>query len=106
MVKYNYIVLFYINSKEYGGKMKNKKGISLIALIITIAIMLILAGVVIFRGGVDQISNAKKAKFQQSMANIEQAFWIKVAENKSNGALTDTEIYPVETTGSPVVSTG
>ena len=75
--------------------MKNEKGITLIALIITIVVMLILVGVVITvtinSGLIDKASkaaNETQAKYQDEAANIGTGFNVV----QSNGTQISTDI--------------
>ena len=70
------------------GFSKNKKGISLIVLIITLLVLSILATVVIVNIGESNIiSEAENVVFRTDMANYKQAYYFyimdKLAENPS-----------------------
>ena len=64
------------NKKKEVLGMKNKKGITLIALIITIIVLLILAGVslnaIVGDNGI--ITNAMNANFLQEMTSVQESF--------------------------------
>lgn len=59
--------------------MQNKKGISLIVLIITIIVMIIIAGVVIISlNNENSIAEAKKVAFQNEIASTQEALEINL----------------------------
>jgi Tfp pilus assembly protein PilE len=60
--------------------MKSKKGISLIALIITIIVIIILAAIVI-GVALNTPEGANRAKFASDMSEVQQAVKVKLAEN-------------------------
>jgi hypothetical protein len=60
--------------------MNNKKGISLIALIITIIVIIILAAIVIGTG-LTTPENANRAKFAGNMSEVQHAVKVKLADN-------------------------
>ena len=97
-----------MNRKEEKTKkkinIKNKKGITLIALVITIIVLLILAGVSIamLTGQNGILTQASKAKIEQSHAAVKEAIrleyneWKIEVETSSNVKLASTEIISIQ----------
>ena len=97
-----------MNRKEEKTKrkinIKNKKGITLIALVITIIVLLILAGVSIamLTGQNGILTQASKAKIEQSHAAVKEAIrleyneWKIEVEISSNVKLASTEIVSIQ----------
>lgn len=79
--------IFY-KSKEKGGKnmMRNQKGITLIALVITIIVLLILAGVSIamLTGDSGILTQASKSSVNTAIGNAKDAVSLKASESVSN----------------------
>lgn len=80
--------------KENRLKLKNKKGITLIALIITIVVLLILAMVSIrgIFGENGLIQRAKEASFKTKMSEIAEEFNMYLTEQKVNNLDSNEEI--------------
>ena len=97
-----------MNRKEEKTKkkinIKNKKGITLIALVITIIVLLILAGVsiAVLTGQNGILTQASKAKIEQSHAAVKEAIrleyneWKIEVETSSNVKLASTEIVSIQ----------
>lgn len=68
--------------------MKNQKGITLIALVITIIVLLILAGISIaaLSGDNGLLKTAKNAETESQKGNLEEAVKLAIAENYMNSA--------------------
>jgi len=96
-------------------KIKNKQGITLVALVITIIILLILAGISInaIFGENGIINRAKEGKFKQKMSEIAEEWELKIGnyeienrtdENKVNASI--ESIYAGEVLKSIIVDEG
>lgn len=74
-------------------KIRNEKGITLIALAVTIIVMLILAGVslAIFNGDNSISKNAEKAKLQNELGQIGEEINLKIGEEVIKNTLVDKE---------------
>ena len=75
-------------------KLKNEKGITLVALVITIIVLLILAGVTLsmVMGDSGIFGTANSAKEKTKLSNAEEIIKLAVLENKVNKASGDTAL--------------
>ena len=72
--------------------MKNKKGISIISLIITIIVIIILASVVIFNG-LDTPESARYAKFTSDLSNLQETVDQRYGDKYSEYAIEGKNIH-------------
>ena len=61
--------------KKFNTKflLSNQSGVSMVTLIVTVIIIVILAGIAIFGGGEDSIDKATKVKFIQELSEVQSA---------------------------------
>lgn len=88
-IKDELITIFNNNAKEEGeGYLKNQKGITLITLVITIIIMIILAGVVIYNG-MESINTSRKLAFISELEMIQAKVNVIYEERKESNEKTE-----------------
>ena len=82
--------------------MKNQKGITLVALVVTIVVLLILAGITIalvMNPESSIFGNARKAETETNSGSVEELVSTALAAAETNYFARDTEIYKTVTDG-------
>ena len=79
-------------------KMKNENGITLVVLVVTIIVMLIIAGISI-NMGTDSVNSTRDRKYQGELEVIQQACITEYTRAKDLGYLNDTKTVPANFIG-------